>query len=71
MSVVPESQASKTRSQLEEYRVKFPEIPEQDLLRIVQKVSPFASKKSVINIDVNHVWNYSYFAIQIMPMRQK
>ncbi|CAB3980572.1 TGF-beta-activated kinase 1 and MAP3K7-binding 3 isoform X1 [Paramuricea clavata] len=37
MSLTPESQASKSRLQLEEYRGKFPEIPEQDLLQIVQK----------------------------------
>jgi hypothetical protein len=48
MSLTPESQASKSRLQLEEYRGKFPEIAEQDLLQIVQKVSPFAVQKRQI-----------------------
>jgi hypothetical protein len=45
MSQSPESRASKSSLQLEEYRGKFPEIPEQVLVNIFQKVSLFSSLK--------------------------
>ena len=51
MAVAPESEdceATKNGLHLEEYRGKFPEIPEKDLLRIVQKVSLFVARKPEI-----------------------
>ena len=48
MSQAPESVASKSNLQLREYRGKFPEIPEQDLLKIFQKVSHFTLRKRQI-----------------------